>query len=428
MSVDTFLKAVVRSGLVDVTQLKLTLKEVPADQRGSAPILADFLVKRGKLSRFQATKLLKGTAMGLVLGSFEVVSSIGKGGMGAVYLARDRRDGKLVALKILPPKRAREEERMLARFQREMELCQRVDHPHIAKTQEVGKIKGIHYIAMEFIPGKSLYRLVSEGGPLPVKRAAHLFGEVAAALQHAHGQGLIHRDMKPSNILVTPNDHAKVLDLGLALIEGESAAPREVIGGQGYVVGSMDYIAPEQTEDATRVDARADLYALGCTLYFALSGRPPFPRASTREKIRGHRKEEPPLLEMMNPAVPSAFAGVVRKLMAKKPADRYPSAAALREALVPWGSGEAERPLDREGDANYQKALAELKSRTDNTVDLLDVLAAPPPRTIRFLPRFLARPLERLNQAAGEYLWVGLGVIGFWVVVLGLLGLVLLLQ
>jgi serine/threonine protein kinase len=347
--------------------------------------------------------------------------------MGAVYLARDSRSGKLLALKILPPKRAREEERMLHRFRREMDICKRVDHPHLAKTQEVGVHRGIYYIAMEYIPGKSLYRLVSDQGSLDVHRAARLFAEVASALEHAHGVGLIHRDLKPSNILVTPNDHAKVLDLGLALVVGEAPAPREIVGGLGYVVGSMDYIAPEQTQDACRVDGRSDIYALGCTLYFALTGRPPFPRSTTAEKIRGHRKDEPPRVEMMNPKVPEAFGALVRKMMAKNPADRFQSAAAVREAMLPWASGEQSRPLDREGDVNYQIALTELNNVTLSSSDLLtDVLEAESrPTWARFLPDFLAR---RLGHEANDYLWIGLAVVGFWVILLGVLGLVLLLQ
>src|SRR5262249_53251574 len=199
-----------------------------------------------------------------------------RGGMGTVYLARDSRTHMLLALKILPPKKAREGERMIARFQREMELCQRVAHPHLTRTYSVGVHQDVYYIAMEFIPGQSLYRLVMEHGPLATPRAARLFAEVADGLHYAHQQGLIHRDLKPSNIMITPNDHAKVLDLGLALIEGEVVTDHTVIGGQGYLVGTMDYIAPEQADDPTKVDARADIYGLGCTLYFALTGRPPF--------------------------------------------------------------------------------------------------------------------------------------------------------
>src|SRR5205085_8079694 len=217
---------------------------------------------------------------------------IGRGGMGAVYLAVDYRTGQHVAIKVLPPKRARAEERYLVRFQREMEMSQKVSHPHIAQTHEVGVSQGVYFIAMEYIPGMSLYRLVTTQGTLPVARAAHLFAEVASALEHAHGLGLIHRDLKPSYIMVTPNDHAKVLDLGLAIMEGEVSEDVEVIGGRGYMLGSVDYMAPEQTLDSTQVDGRSDLYAIGCILYFALTGKPPFPGGKTMDKVIAHRHQE----------------------------------------------------------------------------------------------------------------------------------------
>src|SRR5262249_50468940 len=180
---EDFLKTILRSGLLDRDLLQASLRGVPADERDDPEAVANHLIKLGKLSRFQAGKLLQGTAMGLVLGPFQVLAPIGKGGSGTVYLARDSRgQNQLVALKVLPPKKAREEQRLLARFRREMELCQRVSHPHLAWTYEVGVQQGVYYIAMEYIPGKSLTRLVAEQGPLAVPRAARLFAEVAAAL------------------------------------------------------------------------------------------------------------------------------------------------------------------------------------------------------------------------------------------------------
>jgi serine/threonine protein kinase len=375
-TVEGFLKTVLKSGLLDRRQLQEALSDVPKEKRNDPHALADHLVRKGKLSRFQASKLLRGSGKGLLLGHYQVLAPIGRGGMSTVYLARDERSGELVALKVLTPSRWRNRERLLARFQREMELSRRVAHPHLAWTYESGFCLGIYFIAMEYIPGKNLSRTVAENGPLKVPRAARLMAEVASALEHAHNQGLIHRDLKPSNIMITPNDHAKVLDLGLALMEGEEAE-QDVIGGQGYIVGTMDYIAPEQTTDATGVDGRADLYSLGCTLYFALSGQPPFPNGSSRDKMRRHRQEEPRPLRELVPDVPLGFARLIERLMAKDPNQRPPSAVAVEEELRAWAIGEAVLPLDRQEDREYVEAVSTLQNREPSAEYSLPGLSAP---------------------------------------------------
>jgi serine/threonine protein kinase len=375
-TVEGFLKTVLRSGLLDRAQLQEALRDVPKDQRDDPQALADHLVRKGKLSRFQAGKLLRGSGKGLLLGHYQVLAPIGRGGMSTVYLARDERNGELVALKLLTPSRWRDREQLLARFQREMELSRRVAHPHLAWTHESGFVLGVYYIAMEYIPGKNLARIVATDGPLMVPRAARLMAEVASALEHAHNQGLVHRDMKPSNIMITPNDHAKVLDLGLALMEGEEAE-LNVIGGQGYIVGTMDYIAPEQTTDATGVDGRADLYSLGCTLYFALSGQPPFPVGTSREKMRRHRQEEPRPLRELAPDVPIGFARLVERLMAKDPAQRPPSAVAVEEELRAWAAGDIALPLDRHEDLPYAEAVSTLQNSEPSVEYSLPGISSP---------------------------------------------------
>lgn len=374
--VERLLKAVLRSKLLDRETLQEALRDLALDRRDDPDAVADHLIKSGKLSRFQARKLLQGQSAGLVLGPFQILAPIGKGGMGTVYLARDTRSEQLLALKVLTPKKARDEPRLLARFRREMEMCQRVAHPHIAWTCDVGVCQGVYYIAMEYIPGKSLYRIVSDGGPLEVSRAARLFVEIAAALDHAHHQGLIHRDLKPSNIQVTPNDHAKLLDLGLALMQGETAGAREVVGGQGYVVGTMDYIAPEQAEDAASVDPRSDIYALGSTLYFALTGKPPFPGGTTMEKLQHHREDEPQPIEEHNPKIPSRFSELVRRMMAKNPDDRFPNAHVLQSELQAWVNGEPARPLDRPGDTHFQQAVLELENAEPEAEEIEEAMPA----------------------------------------------------
>jgi serine/threonine protein kinase len=290
-------------------------------------------------------------------------------------------------------------------------------------------MQGVYFIAMEYIPGRSLYRLVTQEGPLPVARAARLFAEVAAALEHAHDRGLIHRDLKPSNIMVTPQDHAKVLDLGLALVEGEDVSNTQVVGGDGYNVGTMDYIAPEQTTDATGVDARADIYSLGCTLYFALTGHPPFPGRSTREKIHAHRTADPLSVLSLNPDLPPGFAALVDRMMAKDPARRVPSASALREELLRWAAQEPERPLDRPGDSAYRKAVAELEE-TEPSAELNDEVIPIPQSPDRRGPRsFTVRLNPPSHEPVPKVVWALYGVVlGMILVLLGTLGLVALLR
>jgi serine/threonine protein kinase len=357
VSAARFVELVGRSGLVPAERLPRILSELGYDgssfgTSASARELADRLVERGILTHFQAAKLLRGRWIGLVVGSYRVLTPLGRGGMGMVFLAQGQRsvshspaagedggnasgwDG-LVALKILPPQLARKEPRMQDRFEREERYYRRVRHPRIVQMLEAGEEHGIRYIALEFVPGRSLQELVSRWGRLEPERAIPLFAEVAEGLQHLHEQNLIHRDVKPANIMVTPQGAAKLLDLGLAIATDEPP-PQDIriAGGKGYIVGTMDYIAPEQARHATAIDHRADLYALGCTLYFALTGTPPFPGGSKRDKIRWQRYAEPIFIRDLNPVVPSALADLVHRLLAKNPGQRPNSAWQVREELL----------------------------------------------------------------------------------------------
>jgi serine/threonine protein kinase len=340
-SVDQFLKTVLRSGIVERESLQAALRTVPLDRRDLSEHVAADLVDRKILTPFQTQKLLAGISLGLKLGPYVIQTPIGKGGMGTVYLARDSRTNQPAAIKVVSPQRLREGQRHLARFRREMELSQKLRHPNVAMAQDVGEMKGVHYLALEYIPGVTLHRLVTRDGPLASARAARLFVEVCSALQHAHEQGLIHRDLKPTNIMVTPDDHAKVLDLGLAMMIGEEVDDPEIVGGKGYIVGSVEYIAPEQTRDPTQVDARADLYSLGCTMYFALAGRGPFSFGDNKDKVRAHRHQSAEQLRNRNPTVPEGFANLVHRLMAKDPTHRPASAAEVRAELQAFSEAPA---------------------------------------------------------------------------------------
>jgi serine/threonine-protein kinase len=217
-----------------------------------------------------------------------------------------------------------------------MDLSRRVRHPNLARTLEVGREEDIYYMIMEYISGASLYELVKGpgGGPLRVPDTARFFLKVLSGLAAAHAAGLVHRDIKPSNIMVTPDGDAKILDLGLArALEGDEHQP---LAATHVVVGTLDYASPEQLSDAASADRRSDLYSIGCSLYFTLAGRPPFEGGDVVNKIFKQRMEDPEPLERVARGVPPAFAAIVRKLMAKKPDDRYQSCEELRADLARW--------------------------------------------------------------------------------------------
>jgi serine/threonine protein kinase len=337
ITADGFLAAVRSSGLFTELELEALVGAMRPNERGAAPALAAAMIRQGHLTTFQARKLLAGISRGMVVGPYRILAPIGKGGMGKVYLATDSRSGKPVALKVLPPHWAREEERLLTRFRREMEMNEGLAHPHIARAHDAGVAGDVHYIAMEYVPGKTLSRTVNLGGPLRPEIAARVFAEAADGLAHAHAVGLVHRDIKPSNLMITPAGHAKILDLGLALRAGEGG-DAQVIGGKGYVVGTMDYISPEQTRNAANVDFRSDLYSLGGSLFYALSGRPPFPGGTSLDKIRRQRQESPPRIEEYNLEVPEPMADLIDELLAKDPDDRPDSAETVRDRLRKWAA------------------------------------------------------------------------------------------
>ncbi|MCX7702271.1 MAG: serine/threonine protein kinase [Gemmataceae bacterium] len=340
-------QALTRLELVTPQEFDAALRFAPSACRESGHSLLEYLVRVGLLSRFQAERIREGAARRLVLGPYQLLAPLGRGASGMVYLARDRRTDQPLALKLLPPSRYRDDGRTLKRFLREMAIGAEVDHPHLARCYDSGVIDDVHFIAMEFVPGCTLRQQVLSSGPLSLGRAARVFAEVADALHHIHQRGLVHRDLKPGNVMITPNRHAKILDLGFALIAGEpTPQDRAIIGGRGYVVGTMDFIAPEQVIDATRVDGRADLYSLGCSLYFSLTGQVPFPGGTSQEKLRRHRQQQPPSISTLNPAVPPGFIKLVEQLMAKQPEARPSHADEVRQLLLFWAGHEPELPLD----------------------------------------------------------------------------------
>jgi serine/threonine protein kinase len=350
--------------------------------------------------------------------------------MGTVYLARDTRtasdgtDAGIVALKVLPAKRAREEERTLHRFRREMELGRHVEHENITRTLDAGEVNGIHYIAMEYVPGHTLRQVVVRDGPLPVPTVARVFSDVCAGLALAHARGLIHRDLKPSNIMVTPEGRGKILDFGLALLMGEALpADPSIVGGQGYILGTMDYIAPEQAENSTNVGPWSDIYAVGCSMYFALTGAPPFPGGSSKQKINWHKREDPPPVNMLNPAVPAEVAKLVERMMAKKAEERPADADAVRAQLAHWVDELDAVPVESAAAHTARELLAEVDTRSIDpnlwdatpfiTLDA-DADASPEPAAKRKPARPRSEPEGDDSEAIARqqqtrFLWIAIG-------------------
>ncbi len=254
--------------------------------------------------------------------------------MGVVYRARQLRPDRLVALKVIAPDLSGDPE-FRARFDRESELAASIEHPNVVPVYEVNEDEGSLYIAMRFVEGTDLRKLV-DGGMEP-ERAATIIAQVASALDAAHARGLVHRDIKPGNVLVSQaggHDHAYLTDFGLA----KQAASQDAFTRSGEWVGTIDYVPPEQIE-GKGVDARSDVYALGCLLYEVLTGRVPYPRDSEVAKMFAHINDPPPSLAEMPRPIPPGLDEVIRRAMAKKPEERYPSAGDLGRAAVAASQG-----------------------------------------------------------------------------------------
>ncbi len=271
------------------------------------------------------------------LGRYEVVKHIAKGGMGAVYLARDPERDRDVAIKVLPPD-TKDKAGALARFKREFQAAARLHHANIVTLHDFGEHQGVHFLVMEYVEGtdegRDLQEYIDRKGRLDAKEACFITHLAAKALHHAHKRGVVHRDIKPSNFLLSRKDGplgVKLTDFGLAVRvdENEFRVTRD-----GSTVGTVDYMSPEQARDSRAADVRSDIYSLGCTLYHMLAGSPPFPDGGLTERLLKHKDEPPADVRDFNARVPDWLAKVVARMLAKDPADRYQSAKELLKALV----------------------------------------------------------------------------------------------
>jgi serine/threonine protein kinase len=296
----------------------------PADEA-----LAAKLVEQGRINRWQADQLLIGQAR-WTLGPYRILDQLGQGGMGQVFKAEHTIMRRVVAIKVLPRNKSTPD--AVERFRREVQAQAQLDHPNLVRAYDAGQDGNVHFLVTEYVPGLDLRRLIKGHGPLGMPAAAAVVCQAAKGLEHAHSRGLIHRDVKPGNLLVTPEGVCKVSDLGLAgfLHEGESDDKRN------KTVGTADYLSPEQVMTPEQLTPACDIYALGCTLYYAVTGKVPFPGGTTREKARRHCHEQPMDPRRLNPELETAFVDVLADMMMKDPAQRIATAAEVIPRLRPW--------------------------------------------------------------------------------------------
>jgi serine/threonine protein kinase len=296
--------------------------------------LARELLRRGWLTPYQVNLLLQGRGRELLLGSYVLLERLGEGGMGQVFKARHQKMGRVVALKLVRKDRL-SNPAAIRRFEHEIRTAAQLSHPNVVTSFDAAQVGDNHFFVMEYVEGVDLSQLVRDTGPLPVEQACAYIHQAALGLQYAYEKGMVHRDIKPSNLqLAIKEGQVKILDMGVARMlsepKGDDTAP---VSDPDAIVGTPDYEAPEQARQSSQVDIRADLYSLGGTFYFLLTGRPPFPGGSVSEKLLKHQLEEPEPVEKLNPEVPAKVAKVLRRLMAKRPEDRYQTPAEAAAAL-----------------------------------------------------------------------------------------------
>jgi serine/threonine protein kinase len=306
---------------------------------GDVQSLARELVRRDWLTPYQANQVLLGKGENLVLGPYRLLERLGTGAMGDIFKARHLRMDRLVALKIIH-KDLLDSPKALERFSREARAVAQLAHPNIVVVHDADQVGDVHFLAMEYVEGTDLAKLVHRAGPMPVGLACDLARQAAMGLQHAFERGIIHRDVKPGNLMIAQTGPMqprviKILDFGLARFESDSE-----IGGRltqlGHIVGTVDYIAPEQAENARTADTRSDIYSLGCTLFFLLTGRPAFRGDNLVEKVTARMGDEPPSVRAERSDVPASLDRVLAKMMARDPDYRYQTPAEVVAALSPF--------------------------------------------------------------------------------------------
>ncbi len=359
--------------------------DVKPENPDDAHAFSEWLIQKEYLTQWQSDNIFAGKYKGFFLGQYKLLRAIGAGGMSSVYLAVHTILERQVAIKVLPKSRVTSDSSYLERFLLEAQAVAALDHPNIVRAYDVDtEGNSIYYLVMEYIDGPDLLSLVKKEGPMDIYRAAKYIRQAATGLHHAHMAGLIHRDMKPANLLVDKDDNVHVLDLGLARFTDEKRTSLTLTYDEN-VLGTADYLAPEQARNSHNVDARADIYGLGCTLYYLLVGHVPFPDGTLAQRIAAHQKRMPTPIREERPDVPDDLAAICWKMMAKDPNDRQQSAQEVVDDLTCWllehgqkveGFTGSLSSLQRKKDAEHEQKQGELQDDAKKELDALAEIAS----------------------------------------------------
>jgi len=385
LTVQNVFGLLLRSKLMGVDEARAMFARWKAESKdnfGNLKKFADWIVANKYLTEYQAALLIRGHADVFFLNDYKILDRLGKGRMAGVYRAQHRL-GQVVAIKVLPPSKAAEPA-LLHRFQREARLSLKLKHPNIVRAYQMGLSGNLHYLVMEYLEGETLDEVLARRGrlPWPPAEAVRLVWLGLQGLQHIHAQGLVHRDLKPSNLMLVPGPGArpdttmawgvKILDIGLGRVlfdEGTSSGPdpqeKGGLTSEGVLLGTPDFMSPEQARDARAADIRSDIYSMGCVLYRLLAGQVPFPDTNIISQMIRHATETPQALKEVNPAVPDGLQQIVNWMMAKDAAQRYPTPERAAQALQVFLAAGAEALQNQPQDARLSSYLMWLESEND---------------------------------------------------------------
>lgn len=345
---DEFLDLVRKSGVAEEKRFDAWLQKAKSNGAlsGAPGVIAGLLIRDGVITAFQAEQILAGKYKRFTIGKYKVLEKLGSGGMGSVYLCEHKLMRRRVAVKVLPTAKAQDES-ALQRFFREARAVAALDHPNIVHAYDIDQDESLHFLVMEYVDGASLQEIVKKSGPMDIPRACDYIRQSTLGLDHAHQAGLIHRDIKPGNILVDRTGVVKILDMGLARFfnDDDDVLTKKF---DENVLGTADYLAPEQAIDSHDVDIRADIYSLGATFYFMLTGRTPFGEGTVAQKLLWHQNRQPKLVTEFRSEVPPGLVAIIAKMMAKDKFERYQSPAEIAAELEPFAQGAVATPPESE--------------------------------------------------------------------------------